>query len=168
MAGNKRMIRKRKSRVFLFLLLCITVFSALSSTEYKKKSSQTGKTEGKAQESGVARSKVAAGYAHTCAIKDDGSLWCWGDNNFGQIGDGTKKNKYSPVKIIESGVVSVAAGGAHTCAIKKDRSLWCWGNNFYGQIGDGTEGNRKYSPVKIIELVEEEIEETDRPIEEIF
>jgi alpha-tubulin suppressor-like RCC1 family protein len=83
-------------------------------------------------------SSVAAGYAHTCAIKQDSSLWCWGYNGYGQIGDGTEENKYSPVKIIESGVVAVALGDDHTCAIKKDGSLWCWGNNKFGQIGDGS------------------------------
>jgi alpha-tubulin suppressor-like RCC1 family protein len=140
MAGNKRMIRERKSKVFLFLLLCITVFFVLSSTECEKKSDQTGKTE----------EKVAAGDKHTCAIKTDGSLWCWGDNGRGQIGDGTWKDKYSPVRIMESGVVDVAAGVFHTCAIKKDGSLWYWGYNKYGQIGDGSDEN-KYSPVKIIE-----------------
>jgi alpha-tubulin suppressor-like RCC1 family protein len=95
MAGNKRMIRKRKSRGFSFLLACITVFSMFSSTEYKKKSSQTEKTE----------AKVAAGGDHTCAIKQDGSLWCWGNNFHGQLGDGTVgfgTSKNTPVKIIES------------------------------------------------------------------
>jgi alpha-tubulin suppressor-like RCC1 family protein len=99
-------------------------------------------------ESGVVA--VAAGLYHTCAIKQDSSLWCWGSNEDGQLGDGSDEDKNTPVKIIESGVVDVALGYNHTCAIKKDGSLWCWGNNEYGQIGDGTNKDKK-SPVKIIE-----------------
>jgi alpha-tubulin suppressor-like RCC1 family protein len=63
-----------------------------SSTEYKKKSSQTGKTE----------AKVAAGDKHTCAIEKDGSLWCWGNNEYGQIGDGSAW-KSTPVYIMNLG-----------------------------------------------------------------
>jgi alpha-tubulin suppressor-like RCC1 family protein len=124
----------------------------LSSTEYKKKSTQTGKTE-KSKVLVKVGAKVAAGGYHTCAIKEDGSLWCWGDNEEGQIGDGTWEDKKSPVKIIESGVVSVAAGGFHTCAIKEDGSLWCWGKNDSGQLGyDSDEANEaKNTPVQIME-----------------
>jgi alpha-tubulin suppressor-like RCC1 family protein len=77
-------------------------------------------------------------------------LWCWGWNYYGQIGDGTEENKISPVKIMESGVVSVALGDKHTCAIKTDGSLWCWGHNKYGKIGDGSAW--KSTPVYIMNL----------------
>jgi alpha-tubulin suppressor-like RCC1 family protein len=83
-------------------------------------------------------SSVAAGIYHTCAIKQDGSLWCWGYNGYGQLGDGTNTNKNTPVPIMASGVSSVAAESYHTCAIKQDGSLWCWGYNGFGQLGDGT------------------------------
>jgi alpha-tubulin suppressor-like RCC1 family protein len=79
----------------------------------------------------------------------DGSLWCWGNNSHGQLGDGTWTNKNTPVQIIPSGVVAVALGNSHTCAIKQDGSLWCWGWNSSGQLGDGTNTD-KSSPVQII------------------
>jgi hypothetical protein len=87
---------------------------------------------------------------HTCAIKQDGSLWCWGRNDSGQLGDGTNTDKNAPVQIMSSGVVAVSLGGAHTCAVKQDGSLWCWGNNYSGQLGDGTAWRE--SPTYIMNL----------------
>ena len=92
---------------------------------------------------------VSAGGFHTCAIKQDGSLWCWGWNQYGQVGDGTNTDRNTPVQIMPGGVIAVSAGWAHTCAIKQDGSLWCWGWNQYGQVGDGT-WESKNSPVQIM------------------
>ena len=100
---------------------------------------------------GGPRAKVSAGGYHTCAIKQDGSLWCWGNNDSGQLGDGTWTNKDTPVQIMSSGVSSVALGWYHTCAVKTDGSLWCWGYNNYGQLGDGSAG-WKNMPVYIMNL----------------
>jgi alpha-tubulin suppressor-like RCC1 family protein len=90
---------------------------------------------------------------HTCAIKQDGSLWCWGYNHNGQLGNGTGgfwQYSSSPTRVISSGVSAVSAGGFHTCAIKTDGSLWCWGENAYGQLGNGTNSSQSYSPVRVI------------------
>ena len=65
---------------------------------------------------------VAAG-SHTLAVKADGSLWAWGRNNYGQIGDGSTTDRWAPVQI-GTGFASVAAGASHTAAIKSDGSLW--------------------------------------------
>ena len=101
--------------------------------------------------------QVAAGDYHSLAVKSDGSLWAWGYNYNGQIGDGTSgssNNKTAPVKVLDN-VAQVAAGGSHTLAIKTDGTLWAWGYNYYGQIGDGTSGSstNKTSPVKIMDNV---------------
>lgn len=93
--------------------------------------------------------RVVAGYYHTCALKNDGTLWCWGDNSYGELGDGTTEGelcglsfacKPFPVQVAALGntVMQVAAGDWHTCAIKSDGTLWCWGRNDYGTLGDGT------------------------------
>ncbi|HQK34921.1 MAG TPA: hypothetical protein PK074_09360, partial [Spirochaetales bacterium] len=84
---------------------------------------------------------ISAGGIHTMAIKTDGSLWGWGANEYGQVGDGTVENRLAPVKIMD-GVVSVYTAWNYTMAIKADGSLWGWGANEYGQVGDGTVENR--------------------------
>jgi hypothetical protein len=83
---------------------------------------------------------VSAGYNHTCAVKTDGTLWCWGDNSGGQLGDGTTADSSVPVQVSGQATdwATVSAGGDHTCAIKTDHTLWCWATNTYGQLGDGT------------------------------
>ncbi len=83
---------------------------------------------------------VSAGGNHTCAIKNDGSLWCWGDNSFGQLGDGTFQTRTTPVRVMSSGVSYVSAGGNHTCAVMENGDLLCWGDNQYSQLGDSSLG----------------------------
>ncbi|MEP7125287.1 MAG: hypothetical protein ABJE95_30430 [Byssovorax sp.] len=90
---------------------------------------------------------VAAGYSHTCAILKDGSVWCWGENKFGEIGNGTTVGTTAPVKVALPGfAVQISTGGisfmgifgAHTCATLKDGSVYCWGSNGSGQLGVGS------------------------------
>ncbi len=82
-------------------------------------------------------------------LETDGSLWAWGHNDGGQLGDGTGVNKLSPVRIgTGNDWAEPAAGGFHTVARKTDGSLWAWGYNAVGQLGDGT-GVNKLSPVRI-------------------
>lgn len=74
----------------------------------------------------------------TCALKTNGTLWCWGSRESGQIGGELKGNQKTPIQFSESSDwASVSMGLLHTCAIKTDRTLWCWGDNTYGQLGLG-------------------------------
>jgi alpha-tubulin suppressor-like RCC1 family protein len=93
--------------------------------------------------------RIAGGYAYTLAIKTDGSLWAWGSNSSGQLGDGTKTNRLRPISVISGGVSAVAAHYAHTLAVKTDGSLWAWGYNSDGQLGDGTKRDR-VRPVSVM------------------
>lgn len=94
-------------------------------------------------------SQVSAGGFHTVALKSDGSLWAWGWNDCGQLGDGTNETRGGPVKIgSDTDWIAVSAGMYHTLALKSDNSLWAWGKNEYGQLGDGTNENRN-APVPI-------------------
>jgi alpha-tubulin suppressor-like RCC1 family protein len=94
---------------------------------------------------------VAGGNAHTAAIKTDGTLWTWGQNTNGQLGDNTSAAKSSPVQTVSGGTIwKLVAGGAyHTAAIKTDSTLWLWGYNGNGQLGDNTLVD-KSSPVQTV------------------
>jgi alpha-tubulin suppressor-like RCC1 family protein len=92
---------------------------------------------------------ISAGNSHTIAVKTDGTLWGWGYNYYGQLGDGTTINKAVPTQIgTENNWQSASAAYGHTAAIKTDGTLWTWGNNEVGELGDGTYTN-KTTPVKI-------------------
>jgi alpha-tubulin suppressor-like RCC1 family protein len=81
---------------------------------------------------------VSAGDRHTLALKTDGSLWAWGYNSSGQLGDGTTANKNAPVQIGSARDWKSAAGGKyHTMTLKTDGSLWAFGWDNYGQLGLG-------------------------------
>ncbi len=83
---------------------------------------------------------VAAGMSHSCALTYDGHVKCWGDNTYGQLGDGSTSRRLTPVETAGlGGVVNrLGAGGEQTCAVFVDGSMKCWGNNQAGQLGDGT------------------------------
>jgi alpha-tubulin suppressor-like RCC1 family protein len=78
---------------------------------------------------------AAAG--HFCAIKVNGTLWCWGANGHGQLGNSSTANSMTPVQVGSAKTwVAGSVGASSTCAIKTDGTLWCWGANDYGQLGN--------------------------------
>ncbi|SDD10267.1 RCC1 domain-containing protein [Niabella drilacis] len=91
---------------------------------------------------------ISAGYSHTLGIKADGTLWAWGVNFSGQLGDGTSTNRNTPAQIGSGTWKSIAAGGDHSLGIKADGTLWAWGANYSRQLGDGSNTNRN-APVQI-------------------
>jgi hypothetical protein len=101
-----------------------------------------------------ARISAHATGSHTCAVKADGGVRCWGVNASGQLGDGTTIERSQPVQVAGlGGVVAVAAGGFHTCALHVNGSVSCWGLNSSGQLGDGTTTQRN-APVQVTGLTE--------------
>jgi hypothetical protein len=94
---------------------------------------------------------IAAGSVHSLALKTDGSLWAWGSNLAGQLGDGTTEQRTRPVQVL-TGVIAMSTAYYHSLALKNDGSLWAWGSNVYGQLGDGTQTDR-LSPVQVFTAV---------------
>ena len=94
---------------------------------------------------------IAAGFFHSLALKADGSVWAWGYNGNGQLGDGSKIERAAPVEVLPpgSGVIQIAAGKIYSLALKADGSVWAWGNNAWGQMGDGTKTDR-LSPISVL------------------
>ena len=78
---------------------------------------------------------LSAGEEHTAVIKSDGSLWTWGNNYDGQLGDNTKVDKIEPIEVNSSTWLEISSGLLHTVAIRDDGTLWAWGDNSYGQLG---------------------------------
>lgn len=94
---------------------------------------------------------VSAGWSDTFVIKSDGSLWGWGVNSQGTVGNGTKEVVLKPVKVLDD-VVSVSSYSHHTVAVKKDGTLWGWGSNRYGALGKTSE-ETVLKPVKLMDDV---------------
>ena len=100
--------------------------------------------------------EVAGGLGHSCAVKSDATVWCWGRNDRGQLGDNTTSDSLTPVQVTGSGgvgtlsgVSSVAAGAKSTCVVKTDTTVWCWGDNGKGQLGDNTTTDSS-APVQVV------------------
>jgi alpha-tubulin suppressor-like RCC1 family protein len=92
-------------------------------------------------------SQISSRAEHTCIVRPDANVACWGSNNFGELGDGTRTTRNTPVRVLGlTDVLSVSVGGTnragqvseHSCAVLYDMTLRCWGNNTDGQLGDGT------------------------------
>jgi hypothetical protein len=97
--------------------------------------------------------QVRAGWAFTCAVGLDGGVRCWGQNQSGQLGDGTLLHRAAPVNVtgLEDTAEDVAAGMTSGCAVLRDGRVACWGGNALGQLGDGTQTDR-VAPVMVVGL----------------
>jgi alpha-tubulin suppressor-like RCC1 family protein len=95
---------------------------------------------------------IASGVNHTIAVKTDGTVWAWGDNAYGQLGDNATTDRTTPVQVSGlTGVVAVTGGRSHSIALKSDGTVWTWGANNTGQLGDGTNTQRT-TPVQVVGL----------------
>lgn len=90
-----------------------------------------------------ATGSLGAGERHSCLLTSLGGAKCWGDNTFGQLGDGTVANRTRPVDVQGlSGAVSLSLGAYHSCVLLDDAGVTCWGRNSFGELGDGTLADR--------------------------
>jgi alpha-tubulin suppressor-like RCC1 family protein len=95
--------------------------------------------------------QVSAGGSHSLGVRTNGTMWTWGNNSSGQLGDGTTTTRSSPVSVVGGFTdwFQVSAGCTHSLAITTNGTAWAWGQNSYGQLGDGTTTSRS-SPVNIL------------------
>ncbi|WP_445340033.1 RCC1 domain-containing protein [Bifidobacterium sp. ESL0825] len=105
--------------------------------------------------------QVSAGYYHSLAMGSDGNVYAWGDNQYGQLGDGTSTTRYTPVRVktpdrktypdlpADFTYLQVSAGGLHSLALGSDGNVYAWGYNGYGQLGNNSSGSSSSVPVRV-------------------
>ncbi|WP_051250475.1 fibronectin type III domain-containing protein [Paenibacillus harenae] len=95
---------------------------------------------------------MVAGGRHTFALNENGTVWAWGSNERGQLGEGSTSESSTPVQVQGlSSVTAIALGESHSLAIKSDGTVWAWGSNDYGQLGDGSTTER-HTPIQVEDL----------------
>jgi len=93
---------------------------------------------------------LSAGGDHACGVTTAGIAYCWGDNDYGQLGDGSTTTREAPARVAtDVRFRSVSAGKLHTCALALDGRAYCWGNNAWGAIGNGSAGSNQLRPVVV-------------------
>lgn len=94
---------------------------------------------------------VATGDEHKIVLKRDGTVWAWGNNGSGQLGNGGIDPSLTPVQVPGlTNIIKIIAGGTHTLALKRDGTVWGWGLNSSGQLGDGTTTLFRRTPVQVL------------------
>src|SRR6266511_414030 len=93
---------------------------------------------------------ITARDLQSCALTSGGGVMCWGDNRWGQLGDGTTTRRLTPAAVsgLSGGVTAIATGGVQSCALTTGASVMCWGDNRNGAVGDGTT-TRRLTPVAV-------------------
>jgi len=102
---------------------------------------------------------LAPGAEHSCVLLQDGRVECWGDNSFGQLGNGSERGIFNPPTAPVTGITTATAatsGAEHTCALLRGGRIQCWGRGFFGRLGDGLDRNRPdgdaFTPVTVVGL----------------
>ena len=141
--------------------------TAATDTELREDTDGTDGVEEGSDESAVGTTvtqhatRIALGWTHSLYLDEDGQIWAWGSNTWGQLGNGTTTSSNIPLKVDMTGVlagvdvVAVAAGWWHSMALDSEGRVYTWGRNFHGALGDGTTTNRT-TPVGVGGLLESE------------
>jgi alpha-tubulin suppressor-like RCC1 family protein len=138
-----RMTRRGIGKVFLSMA-CLVLVTVVGSAAPARADTNEGSPS--ARPFGAA---LSAGDYHSCAVVSDGTVHCWGDNRYGQLGDGTFTKRATPVVVNDlANAVAVSAGNGFTCALLGDGTVRCWGKNDSGELGDGTFTSRT-APVAV-------------------
>ena len=134
---SARRVGKSLLSVFMIAFASIIAVVASPNVQPANAAAMTGFTQ------------VATGNQFTCAVKSDGTVWCWGYNNVGQLGNGTTINASRPVQVTGlTNATQVASGELSSCALKSDQTVWCWGG---GRLGNGSAAGSTV-PVQVSDL----------------
>ena len=135
-----------------FLAIAVALVASPHGGAAQETPSDAENLEAVAADGGVR--SIAAGYGHTCAVSGRGNVWCWGANQFGQLGIGTTTASLVPQRVtLGTRIRSVTAGSSFTCALSTRGRAYCWGNNYHGELGDTTRVTRT-TPVEVSGLGE--------------
>ena len=94
-------------------------------------------------------SQIAAGDYNTCALKSDGTVFCWGNGENGELGNNNSRSSFVPVQVVGMGGISqISVGSYHSCALRSDGSAFCWGANWYGELGNNSNDSSN-APVQV-------------------
>ena len=92
---------------------------------------------------------ISVGGEHSCGVRDDGTLWCWGRGSHSRLGLGDESDRKSPTQVgHDADWESISSGAFHTCGVREDGTLWCWGRGSDGRLGVGDQSNRT-TPVQV-------------------
>lgn len=99
--------------------------------------------------------KISAGESHSCALMEDGRVFCWGRGDFGQLGNGGTSDLSSPTEVVlnlvtGAGVLDLTSSGDHSCILSNMGQLQCWGSNSFGQLGTETQGGSSITPADVV------------------
>ena len=145
--------RRRNISIALAIVVVIAIgVTAVVTTSGDNNSARSGSTYTPGDP--LAWTAVEGGGAHTCALVNSGQVKCWGQNTYGQLGNWSNTDSYTPVLV--SGIptttgataTSISLGYNHSCAVLSDGQVKCWGRNSYGQLGNGSNTNWK-TPVLV-------------------
>lgn len=148
---------KEEVKMRIKLVVCFLLMAALAGLMNVSPVGATGHQNQVFENSKAADVSNAAavftGGSHSCLLDQVGGVFCWGDNRFGQLGNGTTRPHFVPMQVagLESGVSSLALGDEHTCALLQTGGVKCWGGNYYGQLGNGS-WDAQYMPVNVSSL----------------
>ncbi|MGR6836663.1 RCC1 domain-containing protein [Syntrophomonas erecta] len=108
---------------------------------------------------------IAAGDGYSVALKNDGTVWTWGNNGYGKLGDGTTQTSILPVQVTDlTNVKTIATGKEHSVALKNDGTVWTWGRNNFGQLGNGLSGSSERSTIPVQVMIDPE---TNTPLTDV-
>lgn len=139
----------RPSRRILLAVVLVALIAPLIAASVR--STATADLHEAARAAATTWKQVSAGENHTCAVHSTGRLYCWGRNDYGQLGSGSQDPATIPTEVVggHTNWTSVSAGGDTTCGLRSSRRLYCWGGNSFGQLGDGTDGELRTAPTQV-------------------